>query len=218
MGDGSCSLCELGTHKSTAGPLACEPCATDRITLKTGTTSKDDCVCKEDRVDSGGECKACALINGAICDAPGTTVHSLLLKESYWRISPSSLDIRRCRGSACPGGEAATCVANQTGPLCEVCTESRHYLDEGTGLCTNCPPAALLPVVFVVVAGVIGLAIFAFYGLNRRPARSLSGGWRQRLKHLFKVTYLLLPKIRAPLKQLVAFYQARGRLRPTRVV
>ena len=125
-------------------------------------------------MDSGGECKACALINGAICDAPGTTIHSLLLKENYWRISPSSLDIRKCRGSACPGGEAENCTANQIGPQCMVCTEPRHHFTERTGLCKKCPPAALLPAVFAAVVCLIGWAIFAFYGLNWRPAQSLT--------------------------------------------
>ena len=35
-------------------------------------------------------------------------------------------------------------------------------------------------------------------------------GWRQPCKRLRKVAYQALPEIRAPLKQMVAFYQARS--------
>lgn len=132
-------------------------------------------------LDDGDECKACALIKGAICDAPNTTVHSLMLMEGFWRIASTSFDIRECRGDgrACPGGKAASCVTGQTGPQCRVCTEPKHFLEEGTGIGKTCSPMAVLPVVFVSVVGVIGLAIIVFYGLHWRPARFLNLRWGQ---------------------------------------
>ena len=172
--DGSCKPCKQGAYKSEAGSIGCAPCGKDRTTLMTGATLEEDCVCRQNLIDDGYGCLPCARINGAICDAPNTTVRSLILEEDHWRISPVSLDIRRCRGNACPGGEAATCIAGQTGPQCKVCVRPSHHVEEDTGLCTECPPPSSVVVAFVAIVCASCLAIFLFYGVSWRPSRSFN--------------------------------------------
>ena len=120
--DGSCVACPIGTFKLDIGSGACLPCAEDRTTLDVGAASTSECVCEKLFVlDGDGACTQCNTIsNGAVCAVPNTTINSLVLKPKYWRVSSSSLDVRKCRGDTgdytpCAGGAAASCADHHGG-------------------------------------------------------------------------------------------------------
>ena len=63
----------------------------------------------------------------------------------------------------------------QTGPECKVCIAPLYHVKADTGLCTECPAAALLSIGFAAaVASAICLAMFVVYALNWRPRRSVN--------------------------------------------
>lgn len=63
----------------------------------------------------------------------------------------------------------------QTGPECKVCVAPLYHVKADTGLCTECPPAALLSVGFAVaVASAICSFMFVIYAQDWRPGRSAS--------------------------------------------
>ena len=121
-GGGPCQKCPIGTFKSETGPGACLSCGQDRTTLDVGAASPTECVCEKlFLLDSEGECTQCVTITeGAICEVPNMTTNSLMLKPEYWRISNTSLDVRKCRGDTattpCAGGGAASCAEHHGGP------------------------------------------------------------------------------------------------------
>ena len=154
-GGGPCVACPVGTYKSDIGSGACLPCDQHRTTLEVGTTSPTNCVCKEQFVlNSDGECTPClSITDGAICEAPNMTVRTLHLKPQYWRISSTSLDVRKCRGDSstpCAGGVAASCAEHHGGPKCEVCTTEMYYFDKEVAVCTRCPDGATPLIISVV--------------------------------------------------------------------
>ena len=127
-GGGPCQKCPIGTFKSETGPGSCLSCGQDRTTLDVGAVSRTECVCEKlFLLDSEGECTQCVTItDGAICEVPNMTINSLMLKPEYWRISSTSLDVRKCRGETattpCAGGGAASCAEHHGGPKVLVCT------------------------------------------------------------------------------------------------
>ena len=147
-GGGPCLKCPIGTFKSEIGSGACLACDQHRTTLDVGSNSAAMCVCKEQFVlDGDGDCTPClSITDGAICEAPNMTVLTLLLKPEYWRISSTSLDVRKCRGDTattpCAGGAAASCANHHGGPKCEVCTTDGYYFDKGDAACKQCPEGA----------------------------------------------------------------------------
>ena len=110
-------------------------------------------------LDGDGECTPClSITDGAICEAPNMTVRTLLLKPEYWRISNTSLDVRKCRGDSsynpCVGGAAASCAEHHGGPKCEVCTTEMYYFDKADGACKQCPNGS-----FPLIVGILGLFV-----------------------------------------------------------
>eukprot|EP00966_Prymnesium_polylepis_P255816 5910039-Prymnesium_polylepis.1 len=89
-------------------------------------------------------CEACP--EGGICPW-NTTLESIKVKPSHWRLSGYSRTIRRCSdhggSETCLGGRDAGfegsgyCREGHTGPLCRICTEPKMYYSEGS--CINCP-------------------------------------------------------------------------------
>jgi len=156
--DGSCTPCELGTYKLDIGSGACLPCGQDRTTLEVGASSTAECVCDKLFVlDGDSECTQCNTISdGAVCETPNTTIRSLVIKPEYWRISSTSLDVRKCRGDTaytpCAGGAAASCADHHGGPKCEVCTTEGYYFDKADAACKQCPEGAM-----PVIIGIVGL-------------------------------------------------------------
>ena len=74
----------------------------------------------------------------------GTTRETLHVKTGHWRISRTSLDVRRCSiKGLCPGkvagGGDETCLANHRGPYCKLCMPD--YAPNSEGKCRPCSEA-----------------------------------------------------------------------------
>jgi hypothetical protein len=135
-----CQQCPVGTFSRIVGGAsesACVSCVTldpKMTTLRAGSTSPADCVCREGFfVLPSGVCSACA--TGMNCDAPGVTVAQLPVAKGFWR-TPGSTIVRKCRlPKACRGSgsarrrlqsnttedESELCAPHYGGPMCEVC-------------------------------------------------------------------------------------------------
>ena len=88
---------------------------------------------------------------GIECDEEGSTTKSLIVLPQYWRVNPSSQDIRLCPdanlgiASSCVGTleEDGTqkepgnlCKKGTTGSYCQVCSEPDHYMVDSE--CIEC--------------------------------------------------------------------------------
>eukprot|EP00327_Prymnesium_parvum_P030761 CAMPEP_0195606718 /NCGR_PEP_ID=MMETSP0815-20121206/7832_1 /TAXON_ID=97485 /ORGANISM="Prymnesium parvum, Strain Texoma1" /LENGTH=168 /DNA_ID=CAMNT_0040746473 /DNA_START=32 /DNA_END=535 /DNA_ORIENTATION=- len=130
----TCEPCPSGLS-SAPGSSSCDLCAAGRY-LAFGQTA------------SAANCILCP--PGAFCET-NTTVETLKILHGYWRLTTLTSKISACAKTAsagdppaCKGGTAgaATCAANHTGPLCEVCLQDHQYFNDGA--CRNCPP--VLPI------------------------------------------------------------------------
>ena len=126
----------------------------------------------------------------ATCSSPGTTLASLGVPSGYWRASNLTAVLYRCDSAsgACLGsegnptssrrldaaGDGATaaeppsyCKPGHTGPLCELCIEEEHYLNDGE--CKVCPAVRWRVIIGLVVgASLGGIALLAVaYGAVR---------------------------------------------------
>ena len=91
-----------------------------------------------------------------------------------------------------------------TGPYCRVCdvsdgnvSDGSHYYDADLSECVPCGDTAATS-----LAALVGITLAVFFLL-------CWCSWRQPCKRLRIMAHQALPKIRAPLKQMVAFYQVR---------
>ena len=91
------------------------------------------------------ECVSCP--PGTLCETIGIDVHGLLLQAGWWRISNTSVDIKRCpdyksSNLACVGGEGAgagMCKDTLDGPFCVLCSGGvGHYYDKDDKKCYEC--------------------------------------------------------------------------------
>ena len=91
-----------------------------------------------------------------------------------------------------------------TGPYCRVCdvnvdnvSNGARYYNADLSKCVPCGDTAATP-----LATLVGIILFALFLL-------CWCSWRQPCKRLRIMAFQALQKIRAPLKQMVAFYQVR---------
>ena len=187
---------------------ACTACPEDAIALE-GSSSVSACICVEtyyDAMDDQGdvECRRCPF--GSECKQPGNTLALLPLQPGFWRTNDNSSDLRRCPDastpdtSACANMNGSLCKPWTTGPYCRICnvTDGSRYFDSGQSACVQCGDTAATS-----LAALVGITLAVLLLL-------CWCGWRQPCKRLRNAAYQALPKIRAPLKQMVAFYQVQG--------
>ena len=183
------------------------PCP-DNAIADPGSSSVSACKCAKDfydAVDDQGdvECRRCPI--GSACDESGHTLASLPVRPGYWRTSNQSDDLRRCpdassnRTSACANVNGQPCEPWTTGPYCRICnvTDGSRYFDSGQSACVECgdTQATSLATLVGIILAVLLLLCWC--------------GWRQPCKRLRFMVYRALQKIRAPLKQMIAFCQVR---------
>jgi len=190
IGEGVCTDCEPGFYAKQERQAACSRC---RHPLSSGNRSTICLICMDgfylsnssadpyDIFDKPTEhCQPCP--RNATCRA-GTTLESILVPPGYWRASSSSAVLYECRSlggeKRCAGGsEAGTngdgyCDTNFTGPECQLCNASNHYLVGGDA-CKECPTfgAAMGKLVGLALGVCVacGLAAWA-YSVQRQSWR-----------------------------------------------
>eukprot|EP00964_Phaeocystis_antarctica_P011140 scaffold6125_cov69-Phaeocystis_antarctica.AAC.4 len=169
----------------------------------------EDCKCQEGYYDSepaAGNvyCEPCPI--GSECKRSGSTLALLPLVPGYWRTNDNSSDLRRCpdasspNTTACANMNGVPCKPWTTGPYCRVCnvTDGSRYFDSGQSACVQCGDTAATS-----LAALVGITLAALFLL-------CWCGWRQPCKRLRIMAHQALPKIHAPLKQMVAFYQVQS--------
>ena len=159
----------------------------------------------------------------ANCSA-GTTLETLRIPRGHWRASPNSTILYPCRNFGggdssgevrCAGGAFAGtigdgyCSSNFTGPECQLCSASNHYLVDGEK-CKECAsPAASAGRLAGVTLGVIiacGILAWAYRMQSWRQRRFIGPPLRftDRLIH-----WSVAIGLQAKLKILFGFYQVR---------
>ena len=209
---GSEFRCPNNTYQplvSQSSAVACKACA-DFSDSPAGSASMSACECVENYYDFSNdtervECRRCPI--GSACnEESGHTLASLPLRPGYWRTSNQSSVVKRCPdessgdASACANMNGQPCKPWTTGPYCRVCnvTDGSRYFDSGQSACVECgnTAATLLAALAGSILAVLSLLCWCSV---RRPC-----------KRLRSLAYQTLLKTRAPLKQLITFYQARG--------
>ncbi|GBG30016.1 Ephrin type-A receptor 2 [Hondaea fermentalgiana] len=154
----TCVPCEIGTYRESLEDAACFPCPEGReYTVSTGTISIQDCLSYSGNVMIGNESISCyeneKLAVGAICEKDGLTVETLSIRQHYWRIANTSIDIRQCpRDSYCEPSNSSSrslaqsgneetsstlyCSPYHTGIMCASCMEG--YALNGESRCSFC--------------------------------------------------------------------------------
>jgi hypothetical protein len=116
-------------------------------------------------MDLSDTCAECG--EGTECREEGVTLAELPLAQGWWRVTPTSNDVRACNvEAACDHSGHANassiwaerqCAGGYRGPLCGAC-EEQHYA-ASSGVCTACDgsewPAWLAA--GVVIAAALGL-------------------------------------------------------------
>ena len=148
--------CPVNTYNNLTGQefaTACQQCPDFSTTAgMLGATSSTDCVCMagfytqtlDGNVYTAGDCVRCPA-HGTLCSMPGLNMAELTVSPGWWRISNTSVDVRRCADadreqSGCTGGpEAGACHPSLTGPFCVLCANGDgHYYDKDVSECFEC--------------------------------------------------------------------------------
>ena len=169
-----------------------------------GSSNLDECRCEVNFYDSMAgnvTCKPCPI--GSECKESGSTLALLPLLPGYCRTNDGSPDLRRCPDAsspdttACANVNGVLCKPWTTGPYCRVCnvTDGSRYFDSDQPACVQCGDTAATS-----LAALVGITLPALFLL-------CWCGWRQPCKRLRNVASRALPNLRAPLKQIIAFYQ-----------
>ena len=154
--DGLCTPCEIGAYKSHAGDTLCQPCGgRHKTTAAIGADEEAKCVCAPSYflISGDAECQRCA--EGASCSTAGTTLETLNVQPSHWRLTNRSTQILLCAlddasspmndttpsPSSCLGGVnlSEQCSGGTQGPFCRVCASSGMYFDVEEQSCVRCP-------------------------------------------------------------------------------
>ena len=168
------------------------------------------------------KCKLCSKLgDGVRADCSETTPNgndilthgpmslaTVPMLPGYWRTNENSSDLRRCPDASSPDTTAcANNGANGTqickpwtkGPFCRVCnvTDGSQYFDSVRSACVQCGDTAATPLAALVSITLAVLSVFCWCSV------------RQPCKRLRTLVYQILLKTRAPLKQIITFYQAR---------
>ena len=188
---------------------ACRPCPKDAV-APDGSSSFSACICVDsyyyDAINDPGDgpCKSCPL--GANCTGSGHTLVLLPVQPGFWRTNDGSSDLRRCPDASSPDTSACAnnidgslCKPWTTGPYCRICnvTGGSRYFDSHQSACVECGDKVITSLVAHIGIMLAVLLLLCWCS------------WRQPCKRLRNAAYQTLPKIRAPLKQMVAFYQVR---------
>ncbi|KAL3921489.1 MAG: hypothetical protein SGPRY_004887 [Prymnesium sp.] len=229
-GSSQCTVCEAGRHAASSGAVSCSTCplgwycprgATNPIgceggagyafaeTKREGATRPEDCVCKAGYYNTtlgNSSCEVCP--SGTSCDAPGSTLATLPVKRGYFRLSNTSIVVRRCPDAAvncvdelecprttsgCKGTlllEEATaslgCHSGLKGPYCLKCIREsgqRVYYSAATpshlAQCRECRDAELHLFLVILLALLTACAIVL---LAVRLDRRLSEAHRLQLR------------------------------------
>jgi hypothetical protein len=195
-----CELCPPGFYQSLPGATSCTPCPRDTfnpsagassaancvpcvtidsrmVTVETGAATNASCVCGAgfflDPVRS--TCLGCG--QGLQCNSSGVDLASLPVVPGFWRASPNSTVVLKCRlPRACAKAKDASadggvsrrrvlleddpnCAPHHTGPLCEVCQPG--FVME-RGVCVDCTSggfSVLLTAAGIVVVVLLGVLI-----------------------------------------------------------
>ena len=188
--------CTVGTF-ATTGSLrknldACRACPFNTTTIGSGHTSADGCVCLPQFYDDldrntseaidpktgARRCSSCPL--GFDCGVTGSTSRSGTVAPGFWRPSIDALEAKRCpHDYTCIGGassatlslqQTATCKANFSGPFCNECTQTAHYIDSKTHTCIDCNTS--LVYFGCTLAGVVLVAAFTILAAGARASAS----------------------------------------------
>jgi len=206
----SCPKDTFNNRTSQVNQGACTACPEDAVAPE-ASSSVSACKCVEDNydvIDDPGdvECRRCPF--GSACDVSGYTLARLPLLPGFWRTNDNSADLRRCPDasspdtSACANMNSSLCKPWTAGPYCRICnvTDGSRYFDSDQSACVECGDTATTSLATLVGTTLAVLLLLCWCG------------WRQPCKCLRNAAYQALPKIRAPLKQMVAFYQVREAL------
>lgn len=133
-----CAICPANSYcpEGTSHPLSCESGAgiPNAVTLEAGSSGSGDCRCKKGYYDDESlpgqiHCTICP--SGVDCsESAGTTVSTLPIKVGYYRISRSSVDVRRCPDAATNCSDSPECVQSTSG--CGGTAEARSNLSAAT--------------------------------------------------------------------------------------
>eukprot|EP00964_Phaeocystis_antarctica_P012165 scaffold6710_cov66-Phaeocystis_antarctica.AAC.3 len=224
MNDSECEDCPMGYWCSAGLEVACgvntfQPlinqiyagaCQQCPRSAESGESSAsiEDCKCQKDYYDSDPadgnvSCEPCPI--GSECKESGSTLALLPLLPGYWRTNDTSSDLRRCpdasspNTTSCANANGVLCKPWTAGTYCRVCnvSDGSRYFDSGQSACVQCGVTAVTS-----LAALTGITLAVLFLL-------CWCGWRQPCKSLRKLAYQALQKLRAPLKQMVAFYQAQ---------
>ena len=171
-----------------------------------GSARKSACRCAEGYYDVMTRledviCLPCPF--GSACQISGNTLSTLPLLPGYWRTGNGSSDLRRCPDAsspdttACANADGLPCKPWTTGPYCSLCnlTDGSRYFDSSQSACMPCGDTAamsLAPLVVIITAALLLLCWCS---------------WRQPCKYLRTVGSRAFAPMRAPLKQMITFYQ-----------
>ena len=164
-GRGSCG-CTAGTFESTT--RTCEPCPlrTSSVKGSVGEVACSFCDVGSYRPAEDEGCRPCP--DEARCPL-NATLPTLLLRDGYWRLAPSSRQILPCANmsdtSCLGGGHIGQCADGYKGPRCAVCADSRQHHDDVKG-CIVCPDATrptLLAVAVLAGAAMLALGVWRLY-------------------------------------------------------
>jgi hypothetical protein len=145
---------------------------------------------------------------GMICDLQDTTLESMHIKSSFWRVDNTSTDIRFCLNSqeACKGGTVAGdlgtgyCKQNHHGPFCMLCVAG-YYPSEGS--CISCAEfqrrsdALIVAICFVLLVSLFYFAHRSSSVIRNSVAKLQTRTMLVKLKHVatFFQIVLLLPSV-----------------------
>jgi len=202
--------CGINTYQPDTNRISAGACKQCPRFAESGENSAsiEDCKCQKGYYDSQPathkvSCEPCPI--GSECKESGSTLALLPLVPGYWRTNDNSSDLRRCPDAsspdttACANTNGVPCKPWTTGPYCRVCnvTDGSRYFDSDQSACVECGDTATTSLATLVGTTLAVLLLLCWCG------------WRQPCKRLRNAAYQAVPKIRAPLKQMVAFYQVR---------
>ena len=226
MDDASaCVPCPPNSHTPHAAATSARACVCDVGFFATTTrnATETDTEAESDALQHGLHepltCHSC--ISGTACTEPATTLASLPLQAGFWRVSTSSLDVRRCPAAAtavqngssglssgCHGGAANPCKPSlargawEESPFCLVCnvTDGSRYYDDATSTCLECGGHELGATARAAAALLAAAAVLACLAAALRRVRRAVRLWRHVLRPLQR-------RLAVKLKLLLSFYQ-----------
>ena len=204
-----CTACEAPTTSTGTG-LSCDLCAGEYYAVVASDANAS--------ASAPVTCVICP--DGAYCSELNTTLATVDVRSSYWRLSAASDTVYTCaQPSSCVGGKSAGergegyCAPGHQGALCEVCTtkQGEEYYSKKDGRCIDCPSTGTF--VGATIGAVLGAAMLVafanwFVRLDRPEIEQLRRlVWRAIVAMKRAGT---MPR----LKLLVDFYQCFSALTP----